>query len=129
VKSDNSQIFQVIDKIFAHLGHRGIHAIDRGAIYGKYPGEEKAKRLVIRFDNRNLLHRRRRKNCVDLARSLPTPYETVLVVYEEGQERKRTVQYNAIADGIFNLPFPDNTALRGIKPKNLDDFQLTFDFR
>jgi len=27
---------------------------------------------------------------------LPTPYETVLIVYEEGKERKRTVYYNAI---------------------------------
>ena len=31
----------------------------------------------------------------------------------------------AIADGIYNLLFPDKTALRGIKPKNLDDFQLS----
>jgi hypothetical protein len=34
----------------------------------------------------------------------------------------------AIADGIFNLFYPDKTALRGIKPNNLDDFQLCFDF-
>ncbi|MBI5967202.1 MAG: hypothetical protein HY882_05030, partial [Deltaproteobacteria bacterium] len=34
----------------------------------------------------------------------------------------------AIADGIYNLLFPDKTALRGIEPKNLDDFQLSFDF-
>jgi hypothetical protein len=27
---------------------------------------------------------------------LPTPYETVLIVYEEGKEKKRTVYYNAI---------------------------------
>jgi len=33
----------------------------------------------------------------------------------------------AIADGIFNLLYPDKTALRGIKPKTLDDFQLCFD--
>ena len=34
----------------------------------------------------------------------------------------------AIADGIFNLLYPDKTALRGIKPHSLDDFQLCFDF-
>ena len=27
---------------------------------------------------------------------LPTPYETALIVYEEGKEKKRTVYYNAI---------------------------------
>jgi len=34
----------------------------------------------------------------------------------------------AIADGIFNLLYPDKTALQGIKPNGLDDFQLCFDF-
>jgi hypothetical protein len=34
----------------------------------------------------------------------------------------------AIADGIFNLLYPDKTALRGIQPHGLDDFQLCFDF-
>jgi len=34
----------------------------------------------------------------------------------------------AIADGIFNLLYPDKTALRGIKRDSLDDFQLCFDF-
>jgi len=53
---------------------------------------------VIRLEERDLLHRGRRKNCVDLAKVLPTPYETVLIVYEEGQEKKRTVQYPPKAD-------------------------------
>jgi hypothetical protein len=34
----------------------------------------------------------------------------------------------AIADGIYNLLYPDKTALRGIQPNSLDDFQLCFDF-
>lgn len=33
----------------------------------------------------------------------------------------------AVADGIFNLLFPDKTALRGT-PNNADDFQLCFEF-
>lgn len=100
VKSENSQIFKAIDKIFEHLGDRGVHAMDRGgdrgAIYGKYFGEEKAKRVVIRLEDRDLIYRGRRKNCWDMAKVLPTPYETVLIFYEEGKEKKRTVQYNAI---------------------------------
>jgi hypothetical protein len=35
----------------------------------------------------------------------------------------------AIADGIYNLLYPDKTALRGIKPNSLNDFQLCLDFR
>ncbi len=31
-------------------------------------------------------------------------------------------------DGIFNLLYPDKTALRGIKQNSLDGFQLCFDF-
>ena len=34
----------------------------------------------------------------------------------------------AIADGIFDLLYPDKTALQGIKHNSLDDFQLCFDF-
>ena len=34
----------------------------------------------------------------------------------------------AIADGIFNLLYPDRTALRGIKQNSIEDFQLCFDF-
>lgn len=34
----------------------------------------------------------------------------------------------AIADGIYNLLFPDKTALWGVKQTGLDDFQLCFDF-
>jgi hypothetical protein len=34
----------------------------------------------------------------------------------------------AIADGIYNLLFPDKTALRQILKKTADDFQLSFEF-
>jgi hypothetical protein len=258
VKSENSQLLKLIDTIFRHLEGRGIHAMDRGGdrgvLYKKYLGEKQPKRFVIRLVDRDVMHQGRRRNCCELAKVLPTPYETVLIVYEEGKEKKRTVHYNAvpvklpsyghklylvvvkgfgeepmmlltsclvernrkesiwrmveyylarwkcdesyryikqcynledvrvqsyisirnivvlvlavsyfasvylgqsiklkmlverifivskrffgvpsffnyaIADGIYNLLYPDKTALRGIKPKSLDDFQLCFDF-
>lgn len=31
-----------------------------------------------------------------MAKVIPTPYESVLVIYDDGKERRRTVQYNAI---------------------------------
>jgi len=34
----------------------------------------------------------------------------------------------AIADGIFNLLFPDKTALRGLSPAGMNDFQLHLEF-
>jgi hypothetical protein len=34
----------------------------------------------------------------------------------------------AIAEEIFNLLFPDKTALRGLSPAGMDDFQLQFEF-
>ncbi len=34
----------------------------------------------------------------------------------------------AIADGIYNLLFPDKIALQGIRSNTIDDFQLCFDF-
>ena len=34
----------------------------------------------------------------------------------------------AVADGIFNLLYPDKTALKAVKLIGIDDFQLRFDF-
>jgi len=100
VKSENAQILKVIDTLFRHLQDRGIHAIDRGGdrgvLYKKYLKGRKAKRFVIRLVDRDLIHQGRRRSCLDLAKVLPTPYETALIVYEEGKEKKRTIQYNAI---------------------------------
>jgi hypothetical protein len=47
---------------------------------------------VIRLLNRDLIHAGRRRNCVDLAKVVPTPYETVLIIYEDGKEKKRSIQ-------------------------------------
>ena len=89
VKSENSQIFKAVDKIFEHLGERGIHAMDRGgdrgALYKKYLGEKEPKRFVIRLVDRDVMHQGRRRSCCDLSKVLPTAYETVLTVYEEGK--------------------------------------------
>lgn len=104
-KSENTQILKVIDTIFEHLGDRGIHAHDRGGdrgvIYEKYLRGDKPQRFVIRLVNRDLIHQGRRRNCCELAKVLPTPYETVLIVYEDGKEKKRTVHYNAV---LVKLP-------------------------
>ena len=109
VKSENAQIFRAIDMILKHIGNKGIHAIDRGGdrgvIYKKYLKENKPIRFVIRLKERDLIHRGKRKNCLDIARCLPTPYETVLIIYDDGKEKKRTVQYNAIP---VKLPQSDN---------------------
>jgi len=100
-KSENSQLLKLIDTLFQHLQDRGIHAIDRGGdrgvLYKKYLGEKVPKRFVIRLKDRDLIHQGRRRNCCDLAKVVPTPYETVLIVYEEGKERKRSIYYNALA--------------------------------
>jgi len=66
-------------------------------IYGKYLREDEAQRFVIRLVDRDLMHQGRRRNCCELAKVLPTPYETAIIVYEEGKEKKRVVHYNAVA--------------------------------
>jgi hypothetical protein len=100
VKSENSQLLKLIDTIFRHVEDRGIHAMDRGGdrgiLYKKYLGDKKPKRFVIRLVNRTLVHHGRGRNCCELAKVLPTPYQTALIVYEEGKERKKTVHYNAV---------------------------------
>ena len=51
---------------------------------------------MIRLVDRTLIHHGKRRNCCELAKVLPTPYETALIIYEEGKERKKIVQYNAV---------------------------------
>ncbi len=101
VKSENDQIFKVINTIFKHIGDIGIHAIDRGGdrgfIYEKYLKREKPIRFVIRLKDRNLIHRGKMKNCCDMAKALPTPHESILIIYDDGKEKRRKVQYNALA--------------------------------
>ncbi len=100
LNSENSHLLKLIDTIFKHVQDRGIHALDRGGdrgvLYKKYLAQKRAKRFVIRLSNRTLVHHGKGRNCCELAKVLPTPYETVLIIYEEGKEREKKVQYNAV---------------------------------
>jgi hypothetical protein len=108
-KSEDAQILKVIATIFEHLGDRGIHAHDRGGdrgvIYAKHLRRDKPQRFVIRLVDRDLMHQGRRRNCCEIAKVLPTPYETALIVFEEGKEKKRMVHYNAVP---VKLPLYDH---------------------
>jgi hypothetical protein len=125
-KSENAQLLKLIDTLFRDLGDRGIHAYDRGGdqgvIYDKYLGREKPQRFVIRLKDRDLVHRGRRRNCWDLAKVVPTPYETALIVYEKGRKKKRTVQYNALGvklSGYDHRLFLVMVKRFGVKPMML----------
>jgi hypothetical protein len=116
-KSENEQLFKVIDRVGEQMGDKGIYAIDRGGdrgkLYEKFLEKGKEKRFVIRLvKTRDLLHKGVRKNCHLLAPLLPCPYETVLIKYQEGKEEKRTVSYNALP---VKLPGKDNSLFLVVK--------------
>jgi len=100
IKSENTQIIKAIETIMRHLGEKGIHAMDRGGDRGRfykyYLERVTPIRFVIRLRDRDVLHKGKRKNCTDMALCLPTPHETVLIIYEDGKEKRRRVQYNAV---------------------------------
>lgn len=108
VKSENDQILKMIDVIFKHIGDRGIHAIDRGGdrgiIYQKYLNRDNPTQFVIRLKDRDLLYKGKRMNCLKMAWRFSTPYEATLIVYDDGREKKRKVQYGV---GEVKLPFYD----------------------
>ena len=109
-KSENDQLFKVIDAVGAHVGNKRIYAIDRGGdrgkLYDKFLEKEKEKRFVIRLTkNRDLIHKGIKKNCSLLATALPCSHETVIIKYEEGKEQKTTIFYNAVA---VSLPGKDH---------------------
>ena len=75
-KSENDQLFKVIEMVGASIGNKGIYAIDRGGdrgkLYDKFLEKEKEKRFVIRLaQKRDLIHKGLKKNCCLLASALP----------------------------------------------------------
>jgi hypothetical protein len=109
--SENNQLFKVIDTVGAHIGNKGIYAIDRGGdrgrLYDKLLEKGKEKRFVIRLiKTRDLIHKGVRKNCQVLASALPCPHETVIIKYEEGKEEKTTISYNALPVRLPGKDYP-----------------------
>jgi hypothetical protein len=75
---------------------------------------------VIRLGDRDLIHQGQ-------SIKLKLLVERIFIVSKRFLGVPSFFNY-AIADGIYNLLYPDKTALRGIKPNSLDDFQVCFDF-
>jgi hypothetical protein len=110
-QSENHQLFKVIDTVGAHIGNKGIYAIDRGGdrgkLYDKFLEKGKEKRFVIRLvKTRDLLHKGVKKNCRLLATALPCPHETIIIKYEEGKEEKTTISYNALSVKLPGKEYP-----------------------
>jgi hypothetical protein len=101
-KSENAQLFKVIDMVSKHIGAKGIWAIDRGGdrekVFDKFLVKGAEKRFAIRLKKtRDLVHKGVVKNCHALASHLPCDYKATLIKYEDGQETVKTVWYNAVA--------------------------------
>jgi len=110
-KSENDQLFKVIDTVGTHIGNKGIYAIDRGGdrgkLYDKFLEKGKEKRFVIRLaQKRDLIHKGSKKNCRLIATTLPCPHETVIIKYEDGKEEKTTVSYNALPVKLPGKEYP-----------------------
>lgn len=110
-RSENHQLFKVIDTVGAYMGNKGIYAIDRGGdrgkLYDKFLEKGKEKRFVIRLEKtRDLIHKGKKKNCYLLATLLPCPYETVIIKFEDGKEEKVTVSYNALPVRLPGRNYP-----------------------
>lgn len=110
-KSENDQLFKVIDAVSAHVGKRGIYAVDRGGdrgkLYEKFLKKGEEKRFVIRLvKTRDLIHKGTRKNCLLLANALPCPHQTTIIKYEEGKEQKAIVSYNAVPVKLPGRDYP-----------------------
>jgi len=99
VKSENSQLLKLIDTIFRHLEGRGIHAMDRVETEGFFTRNilaEEAEAICDSFGGSGFNPSGEAEKLLRIIQGPSDPYETVLIVYEDGKERKRTVHYNAI---------------------------------
>lgn len=100
-QSENAQIFKAVEGVKKHVGRKGIWAIDRGGdrkvIFDKFLDKEKSYRFVIRMTTkRDILHKGVAKNIHDLAKYLSCPHQSILIKYQDGKEKKKTVAFNAI---------------------------------
>lgn len=100
-KSENDQLFKVIDTVSTHIGTKGIWAIDRGGdrekLFNKFLIKKEAQRFVVRLKKkRNLVHRGVVKNCYEMAKYLPCNFKATVIKYEGGKENVRSVFYNAV---------------------------------
>jgi len=59
VKRENTELLNAIWIVESHIGHKGIHPIDRGGgvIYRYYLSKDTPARLVIRLKERDLIHK------------------------------------------------------------------------
>ena len=77
--SENMELFTATGILESHICSRGIHAIDcggdRGVICRHYLSKDTPGRFVIR----DRIHKGKRKHCLDMATTLPMPYESVLI--------------------------------------------------
>ncbi len=100
-KSENTQILKAIDRVSKYIGKKGIWAIDRGGdrdvIIERFLNKAAPKRFVIRLSKRrNLIRRGKERNCYEIAKRLSTPYKTIIIKYEDGKEKVKSVYYNAV---------------------------------
>lgn len=98
-KSAHAQRFKLIDKVSEYIGNKGIWAMDRGGDNNKQFNKfiNTNKRFVIRLQKkRNLLHKGTVKNCYELAKCVPCPFEAKIIKYEEGKEKSIIISYNAV---------------------------------
>jgi len=98
-RSVNNQLFKCIDKVSERIGNKGIWAMDRGGDRRKlfYKLLSDKKRFVIRLQKtRDLIHRGTKKNCYELAKCLPCPFQATIIKYEEGKEQRIQISFDAV---------------------------------
>lgn len=110
-KSENHQLFKVIDAVSIYVGDKGIYAIDRGGdrgkLYDKFLERGKEKRFVIRLvKTRDLNHKGVNINCHLLASALACPHKAILIKHEDGKEYETVVFYIAIPVKLPGRDYP-----------------------
>lgn len=103
-KSVNDQLFRAIDCVSAHLGNKGIWAIDRQGdsqtVFRKLLDDQ--KQWVIRLKlNRDVIYKGKSINVEKLARNVRTPYDATIISYKDGREKQLNITY-----GVATIRLP-----------------------
>ena len=105
--SENRELINVIEKVYTATDSRGVFVLDRGgdrdALYNHLLKKETPFRFIIRQrGDRHVLAGSRRRQTLELAQTLKTPYEETVIRNKDGKEKVYLIHF-----GFRRVRLPD----------------------
>jgi len=124
--SENRELINVIEKVYAATCYRGVFVLDRGgdrdALYNHLLRKETPYRFIIRQrGDRHVLAGSRKRQTLELAETIKTPYQETVIKNKDGKEKVYLIHFGF---GRVRLPSYPDKALWLVVVKGFGDKPL-----